>query len=412
MVQQQVYSVLIVEDSFVIAYELQKKLERFGYMVLDIIATGEEAIKVALADEPDLIMMDIILAGEIDGIQTAIEIKKQKDIPILFTTGHADDAKIERAKQSKPLGYILKPYDDNRLRITLLMAIERMKLEQELKNYKNHLEELVTERTRELEKQKQELERINYETNQSIEYASNIQSALLPEKSCFSGVFDDYFIIFQPKESLSGDFFWFYDSPSVTCFAAADCTGHGIPGALLSIIGNNFLNQIVIRQNIVAPNIILNHLNKYIWDTFEKNTHKFRISDGMDIAFCTYYKSKHKIIYAGAYRPLLIVRDGKLITYGPDRQSIGGVTDYEATFTQHHVQLKENDCFYIFSDGFTDQFNPSCRQKFRTRRFGEMLVAINSQPMYIQKQTIMQRFNEWSAGHYQMDDILIMGFKI
>lgn len=412
MTENKEYTILIVEDSFVIAMELQLKLQNFGYKVLEPVASGEEAYEIALREMPDMMMVDIILAGKLDGIQTVEKINKEKYIPNLYMTGHADEQKIERAKKTSPLGYILKPYDDNQLRITLTMAFSKIEVDRKLMNYQNRLEKLVDERTAELKKQRDLLQRKNKAIRDSIDYAWNIQNSLLPDKKEFDSVFPQNFIIFKPRDTLSGDFYWIHQNERTVSFAVADCTGHGVPGALLSIIGHNLLNQIVVLDKIIAPNQVLHLLNKRIWDTFEKNSKKFRMSDGMDIAFCTYYKNTGRMLFAGAYRPLYLFRDGKLKSYKEDRTSIGGVSEYETVFKAHWIQLQQNDQIYLFSDGYTDQLGGHNHQKFRLKRFEHLLQEIGELPMQFQKQIIMKRYHEWIKDYDQIDDILIIGLKV
>ncbi len=413
MKQKQKRQILILEDSSVIALELQMKLEEFGYEVSGVFTNGEKVIEEVRINPPELILADIKLAGNLDGIQTITQIHKEQYIPVIYITGHADDKKIERAKETKPLAYLLKPYEDNYLEIALTMAFSKIDVDRELENYKNTLEDIVEQRTQELRRQKELLQRRNKDLTDSIDYALNIQKALLPDLEDIRLTFPQSFVLFKPKDVLSGDFYWFYRQENSVTFAVGDCTGHGVPGALLSIIGHNYLNEIIIQQNTRKPKEILEQLNRNLCKTFEKTSKKYEMSDGIDIALCSLDLKYKKLSFAGAYRPMYVYGKGHNSAYKGDRKSIGGLTsDANAKFTQYDFTIQSGSVIYLFSDGYSDQLGGKPRQKFRLKRLENCFEKIHKLELNAQHDFLDKQFNEWVEGHDQVDDVLILGIKI
>jgi serine phosphatase RsbU (regulator of sigma subunit) len=266
------------------------------------------------------------------------------------------------------------------------------------------------------------IEAQNKDIKDSLNYAKRIQHAILPPIDQLEDDFKEYFILYKPKDIVSGDFYWYshttttpkdeQESEKVILISAVDCTGHGVPGALMSIIGNAILNQSLKDKAVNSPADALSFLNSQL----AKNLTS--INDGMDIALCAINKTTMKLYYAGANNPIYIIRKKELIEIKADKQAIGaGVDNYEnKSFTNHVFDLQKDDSIYLFTDGYADQFGGSESyrggKKFKYRQFKELLVQVSDKPMKEQEQIIFQKHLEWKGNLEQVDDILIIGFKI
>jgi len=278
--------------------------------------------------------------------------------------------------------------------------------EQTLVREKRILEARVNERTLALSKVNLELSSKNKDIMDSITYAKRIQLAILPPDIPF----DNTFILFKPKDIVSGDFYWFNSAGGKEFLAAVDCTGHGVPGAFMSFIGFTSLNKIIVEQGIYQPAAILNHLNEEVAVTLHQKGEDI-VKDGMDIALACYSRETNELEYAGAFNPLIIARRGEIIEAKADRFAIGHSTTKKNDFTNHTIKLEHGDTVYLFSDGYADQFGgPDCK-KFKTANLKELLASIHEKPMDMQRDILEQRFNEWKADDEQIDDVLIIGRK-
>ncbi|MES2133196.1 MAG: GAF domain-containing protein [Bacteroidota bacterium] len=276
-----------------------------------------------------------------------------------------------------------------------------------------NLEDKVKERTKEVVKQKEIIEETNKHITDSIKYAKRIQEAFLPSEETVTSLLKNAFILYKPKDIVSGDFYWIEKKENKILFAVVDCTGHGVPGAFMSIIGFNGLNQIVNEYNYTKPSEILTHLNKNISDTLRQKVEDSKIRDGMDVAICSIDLENSVLEFAGAFSPLFIVRDGEVLKTKGDKHPIGnfvGVEDYE--FTNHYIDLLPNDKIYIFSDGFVDQFGGPGGKKLKYNAFRKLLLDNYEKPMPTQKEAINSFFEEWRAGYEQIDDVCMIGVSI
>lgn len=289
--------------------------------------------------------------------------------------------------------------------IVLATIISYIKIrERNLINEKRLLEEKVKERTLALSVANDELARKNKDILDSITYAKRIQFSILPPDIPF----DNTFILFKPKDIVSGDFYWLTTAGGKEFLAAVDCTGHGVPGAFMSFIGYTSLNKIVIEQGIFQPAAILNRLNEEVAHTLHQKGEDI-VNDGMDIALVCYDPERHLLEYAGAFNPLLIIRRGEIIETKADRFAIGRSTGREKEFTNHTMALENNDVIYMFSDGYADQFGGPEGKKFKTANLKELLVSVYAMPMDEQRQVLDKTIEDWRGGHEQIDDILIVG---
>jgi len=297
---------------------------------------------------------------------------------------------------------------------------------------KEVLEELVKERTLEIEKGRKEVEKqrdIAYKQKQeildSISYAQKIQEAVLPSKEFADEILNEHFIMFRPRDIVSGDFYWIKKVNNYIIAVAADCTGHGVPGAFMSMLGSSFLNEIVTRRSLDNAGQILNRLRSKVKKSLHQEGKSGEQKDGMDVALLIIDTETLELQYAGAYNPLYIIRkntdkdkkedeslaDYELILLKADRQPIG-IHLLEKEFTNHSFQLEKGDCLYSFSDGYVDQFGGETGGKFKTARFKELLLSVQGKSMDEQKRILEQNFIKWKRDVAQIDDVLVMGIRI
>jgi serine phosphatase RsbU (regulator of sigma subunit) len=283
----------------------------------------------------------------------------------------------------------------------------------QLESYTYELEEKVKERTIKIEKQKEEIEEQKKHIMDSIYYARRIQNAILPSFQMISQHLKNYFIFYLPKDIVSGDFYWVHECEGLLMIAAVDCTGHGVPGAFMSIVGFNQLNYAVTVKKARSAGRILDELNQGVITTLNENTSDTSIKDGMDMALIVLDLKNKKAEFAGANNPLVMVRDNKIIRYRGDRFPIGAFDGNQPqSFANNGIDLLEGDCLYLFSDGYADQFGGLDAKKFMYRRFEELLLEVHNLPLDEQKETLNKRLMKWKGSNDQVDDILVIGIKI
>jgi serine phosphatase RsbU (regulator of sigma subunit)/Tfp pilus assembly protein PilF len=262
-----------------------------------------------------------------------------------------------------------------------------------------------------LEKQKKEIEQKNILITDSIDYAKTIQEAILPSRKAFDAFFPDSFILYKPKAIVSGDFYWVGQKGDKIICAVADCTGHGVPGAFMSLLGNNILENVIKKNNFSQPASILDSLNEDIITALTKGKEKSSVKNGMDIALISIDKVSGQLQYAGAHNPLYLIRNGELSELKADKISIGFLREQAVKFTNHTMELKKDDMIYLFSDGFPDQIGGQNRKKFYYQPFKDLLLSIHQMEMDAQKKHLDKVIEIWQGEYDQTDDILIMGVK-
>lgn len=246
----------------------------------------------------------------------------------------------------------------------------------------------------------------------SIEYASRIQTAILPPGDFISKVIPDHFILYKPRDIVSGDFYWITHKNNKVVVAAVDCTGHGVPGAFMSMLGFAFLNEIVNKESELKANEILNELRNNVKKSLHQTGKEDEAKDGMDIALCIIDPDDLTLQYSGAYNPLYLVRNDELVSVNADRMPIGIHIIEKESFTNHEIKVKKDDIIYIFTDGYVDQFGGPKANKFRKAPFKDLLVSIQDKDMVQQKDILEEKFEKWRGDHEQIDDVLVMGIKI
>lgn len=263
--------------------------------------------------------------------------------------------------------------------------------------------------------QKARLQKKNKQILASINYAERIQSAILPTEQRVKKILPECFVFFRPRDIVSGDFYWFNAVNGNLVIAAVDCTGHGIPGAFMSMIGNTLLKEIVERQKITAPDVILNEMHRRVQSTLQQDKNQSR--DGMDMSICTINLRKNELCFAGAKRPLLYIKENELFQIKGDRKAIGGEEGKKIRiFTKHTIALDTPTILYMFSDGYIDQFGGIENRKFSIKRLKELLFDMRHLPMKAQHDALGKNLNDWMNANEkiyqkQLDDILVMGFK-
>lgn len=257
------------------------------------------------------------------------------------------------------------------------------------------------------------IEQKNADIQASILYARRIQEAILPPESMLKDQFDDLFVLYKPKDVLSGDFFWAEQRDNLTYLAVCDSTGHGVPGALLSLMGNNLLNQAVHERNLSRPSSILDYLNAGIQHTLNQYKSANELRDGMDISLCVFDHAKRRVQFAAAINPMYIIRDGILIQSKGNRFSIGSYFDNKMRpFTNQEMELQRGDMIYLFTDGYPDQFGGEDDRKMSHRRFRELLMSIHHLPVDDQKKMLEEQLHAWMRDSRQTDDICVIGIRI
>jgi serine phosphatase RsbU (regulator of sigma subunit) len=270
----------------------------------------------------------------------------------------------------------------------------------------NNVKDKVKQWQIEIEQQKKAL-------NDSLRYARNIQNALFPSINMFRILVPNSFLLFHPKEIVSGDFYWATRKNNKVVVAAGDCTGHGVPGAFMSILGITFLNSIVSgSEQVPAANIILNMLRENIMKALNQGDEIEGQRDGMDMALCIIDYANNTMQFAGANNALYLIRDSQLHEFQPDRMPIGIDAAQEVSFKNNTIPLMQNDMIYMFTDGFADQFGGPLEKKFKYPQFRKLLNKVHSQNVDKQPDLLWQAFNNWRGKIEQVDDILIIGIQI
>lgn len=251
------------------------------------------------------------------------------------------------------------------------------------------------------------------EITDSIRYASRIQKAILPSETLLSSTLKEHFVLFLPRDIVSGDFYWFTVKDQKMVLVAADCTGHGVPGAFMSMLGVSFLYEIVNKEGIMQPSLILNKLRDLVKVTLSQTGKLNEQKDGMDISLSMLDLENMRLEWAGAYNPLIIVRNGEFIEFKADKMPVAIHINDTNPFTNHEIDLQSGDSFYMFSDGFPDQFGGEYGKKFMTKKLKELFVEINHLSMAEQKEALLNAHLQWRGDEYeQIDDIVIFGVRV
>jgi phosphoserine phosphatase RsbU/P len=264
-----------------------------------------------------------------------------------------------------------------------------------------------------LSEQKSHIEYIHKELTDSIHYARRIQTAIMPPSYYIQNIVKDHFILYKPKDVISGDFYFFDKVDNKLIFGAIDCTGHGVPGAMMSVIGYNWIVQAVREKVIISPDKILSFLDAGVNNTLRQTAGESGVKDSMDLAICTLDFATSEVQYSGAYNSMYYTQNNQIIEVKADKKPIGvnedGVTD---TFTNNVVKLAPGDMVYLFSDGYPDQFGGPKGKKFKYKQLTEVLLNIHKEPVDVQRTILDKTLTDWQGDLEQVDDILVIGVRI
>ena len=252
----------------------------------------------------------------------------------------------------------------------------------------------------------------NKRINSSIKYAARIQQAVLPSEEYMTKVLPQYFILNKPRDIVSGDFYWVEEKDNKLIIVVADSTGHGVPGAFMSMLGISMLTEIVNKEICLGANEILNELRKKIKTSLKQTGEQSEQKDGFDMAVCIIDSQTKELEFAGAYNSLYLIREGELDEIKADRMPVGVHLKEKSSFTSHQTLLQTGDSIYLFSDGFADQFGGNEQQKFKIKNFKKLLLTIHKQTLTQQKQQLEEIFDNWQGKNHQTDDVLVFGMKI
>ncbi|MBS4013671.1 MAG: SpoIIE family protein phosphatase [Bacteroidetes bacterium] len=302
--------------------------------------------------------------------------------------------------------------------ILIVLLIVKLSI-MRLKAKNIQLEKIIEKRTEEIRNQKDEIAKQHKIVVQqkeaitsSIKYASRIQNALVPQEDFLKQHLKDSFILYQPKDIVSGDFYWIKHTPPYLSIVAADCTGHGVPGAFMSMLGIAFLNEVAQREDPGKVSTVLEHLRVYMKNTLGQTGDRYEQKDGIVLALCTLNIETNTLYFAGANTPLWLIRNNELIEYTAIRNPIG-IHPKEMPFEAHTIEIQNGDAFYLFSDGYVDQFGGPDDQRIGKRAFRELLLEIHKNPMNKQKELLDLHLKNWMGEEFsQIDDILVMGFRV
>jgi phosphoserine phosphatase RsbU/P len=386
-------SILVVDDNAKNLQVLGGMLQKEGIEV-EFALDGETALGWLGKKSFDLILLDIMMPG-MDGFEVCSIIKNNpsiSEIPIIFITAKTESESIIKGFETGGVDYITKPFIPSELMARVRSQVHLKKSKEKIISYLN------------------EIELQNKNIRDSIEYARNIQRAVLNTSLSKMGPSPENFILYLPKDILSGDFYWYYKMNDTFILAVMDSTGHGVPGALMSILGMTLLNEIVVHDGILKANEILECLRTRLINTLGQNQEVGKIKDGIEGSIISYDSSKMILNYSGAFNPLLYVHDNVMQKINGDRVPIGYYEKVNS-FTLKTINIEKGDIIYLFSDGYIDQFGGPEKRKVMTHRFMEILQKIHKLPMDEQKSELNDFVIQWRGDMEQTDDILVVGIR-
>ncbi len=449
--------ILVVEDSATQADRIRYLLESINYKV-EVSENGKIALEWLSKNTPFLVISDIVMP-EMNGFELCNKIKsdeRTENTPVILLTSLSDPEEVIEGLSCGADGFITKPYNKDYLisnieklinekvnpdfkkdnvgieinyngkkrlirtgqqrAVKLLLSIyegaihqnnELIQTRDELRLLNERLEDLVGEKTK-------DLEIIEYKNNQiksSIDYACTIQAALMKASENISDFFPGSFCITLPKDIVSGDFYSCVKINGRILIGVFDCTGHGIAGAFMSILGVTLLKEIVIRDGIEDPALIFNRMRSKVVDSLGQKGLISEVNVGMNGSLISYDPATSNLVYAGAYNPIYLIRDDRLVELRGNRMPLSHhliMKDFESK----EVKIRKNDCVYLFTDGYMDQFGGQMLKKFGYRRFRDLLLKIHKKPFESQKEALLNEFTIWKEHEDQVDDITIVGLKL
>ncbi len=380
---------------------------------IHVATSGQQGLEIMEQNEIHLVITDQRMA-EMTGVEFLGKVMfLYPDCMRMIMTGFSDmDAIIQAINKGNIYRYIAKPWNREELKITIDSAFEVYNLKsqnkhliEDLKEANLNLEQKVKERTRQIEQQSRNI-------TDSIHYASRIQTALMLPSEELDRLLPSHFILNKPKDIVSGDYYWVSHKDNRIIVAVADCTGHGVPGAFMSIMGINLLNEIVSKTGTLRANEVLNELRDHLIKSLGQTGHRYEAKDGMEMALCVVDMESKQLQFSGAFRPMYLLRNEELIETKGDRMPIGIYNEEEVSFTNKEIQVRDNDVFYLFTDGYVDQIGGPNKKTFKSKNFKQLLKDIHQRPLKEQKSILEKEHKTWRSDMEQIDDIMIMGVKL
>ncbi|WP_338793901.1 SpoIIE family protein phosphatase [Bernardetia sp. MNP-M8] len=383
--------ILCVDDEPIILNSLKQELSQHfaDSMIIEVAESGEEGLEIIdffkeKGKEIVVIISDYIMP-QMRGDEFLIETHRvlPNCMKILLTGQASLEGVTNAVNRTNLYRYISKPWSTKDLMMTVESAIENYEKDKTLKSQ-------------------------NRQIQSSIRYAERIQSAVLPSSSYLKELLPSHFVFYKPKDVVSGDFYWCRDEDNKIVIAVADCTGHGVPGAFMSLIGHQLLNRAVIDKKIYSPEKILENVNRAIRAVW--NGERASIHEGMEIAICVIDKEKNKISFAGAKRPICIIQNNELYYIKGDRVGIDGKEN--AIYTKHEFEIQPNTQIYLYSDGYQDQFGGKENRRFMSKKLRDLFQRIKSKTSQEQLEELSSEFESWKRNYDQIDDVLVLGIRL
>ena len=386
-------SILIVDDNVKNLQVLGGFLQIEGWMV-EFALDGVSALKWLEKRKFDLILLDIMMPG-MDGYEVCSIIKKNpaiRDIPLIFITAKTDSESIVKGFEAGAVDYITKPFIKSELivRVKTQLGISSTKVQ--ILNYLHKIEEH------------------NMNISASIEYAKYIQTAVLSTSEKHYKYLPEHFLLYLPKDILNGDFYWICKTGNKLIVAIMDCTGHGVPGALMSILGMTLLNETVVHENLLQPDRILESLRTKIIQALGKRASDGHLRDGIEGIVISIDTGSKKLLYSGSFNPLILIHNDELVCIKGDSFPIG-YYDENRNFTLHEIDVEKGDVIYMFSDGIIDQFGGPVNRRFMVRHLKDIFFENHKADMKLQKEILIKEINVWKGDLVQTDDIIVMGIR-
>ena len=344
------------------------------------------------------------LNEQITEIQTKYETeKKDKEIALLNSDKALKDATLK--KQRLTIFIFIGGFFLVAISLVIIFRLYKQKQKANI---------ILEQKNEEISLQRDFIFQQNKEITSSIEYAKRIQNALLPPQELIDAIIPDSFILFKPRDIVSGDFYWLNQKENKIISVTADCTGHGVPGAFMSMLGISFINEIIniTKTEELRSNQVLDHLRELIITSLRQTGKQGESRDGMDMTICIIDIENKTLDFAGAYNPMYLVRNGELIEAKPDKMPIGIHVKELGPFTNQIFQIEKGDIVYTCSDGYADQFGGPDNNKYRRKNFKDLLLQIHKKEMNKQKEILDKTLMDWMEGFEQVDDILVCGIRI
>ncbi len=394
---------ILVVDDMLVNREWAGRILRTARYDVDFANDGHQALEILHSQNKyDLVLLDVEMPG-INGFEVCRVMRnddKLQEIPVIFLTSQSKIENKVFGFRSGAQDYVTKPYSPKELLVRINTHLQLKHKSDTIRD----MNDMLVEK--------------NKNITDSIQYAQYIQKALLPSSEILNAITSDYFILNKPKDILSGDFYWIKQCGDSLYFSVADCTGHGVPGAIMSVLGLSMLNEIAREHIFYPPHLILNELRRKIIGNLHQEGNSLENKDGMDIGLCMLNLDSLVLQYAGAHIPLFILRQNKsngkyeLIKRQADRMPVGKHPNENVSFSNHSLDLQEDDRIFLFSDGYISQFGGEYNKTFKINRFLDLLISIQHHPLPDQASILEEELIKWRGVNEQADDILVFGLKI